>query len=91
MIIGGETDSVAPVTTHAERFYESIPASSEKAYLELNNASHLFPLSTNTTMAKSMVAWLKRWVDDDLRYEPFLCPAPSGLAIEEYRDTCPHS
>ncbi|MFI7701467.1 alpha/beta hydrolase family protein [Nonomuraea sp. NPDC049480] len=91
MIIGGENDSVASVSTHAERFYESIPASSEKAYLELDGASHLFPLSTNTTMAKSMVSWLKRWVDDDLRYDPFLCPPPSGLSIEEYRDTCPHS
>lgn len=91
MIIGGESDSIAPVATHAERFYESIPASSEKAYLELNNASHFFPQITNTTMAKSMVAWLKRWVDDDLRYDQFLCPAPQGLTIEEYRDTCPHS
>ncbi|NBE96733.1 alpha/beta hydrolase, partial [Nonomuraea sp. KC401] len=43
------------------------------------------------TMAKSMVSWLKRFVDEDTRYEQFLCPAPSGLAIEEYRDTCPSS
>ncbi|MFC3545859.1 MULTISPECIES: alpha/beta hydrolase family protein [Nonomuraea] len=91
MIIGGENDSVASVTTHSQPFYESIPASSEKAYLELNGASHFFPQTTNTTMAKSMVAWLKRFVDDDLRYDPFLCPAPRGTAIEEYRDTCPHS
>lgn len=91
MIIGGESDSVASVTTHSQPFYQSIPASSEKAYLELNNASHFFPQSPNTTMAKSMVAWLKRFVDDDTRYERFLCPAPRGTAIEEYRDTCPHS
>ncbi|MEV4802055.1 alpha/beta hydrolase [Nonomuraea sp. NPDC049421] len=91
MIIGGESDSIAPVRSHSEPFYESIPASSEKAYLELNNASHFFPQTTNTTMAKSMVAWLKRFVDDDTRYEQFLCPPPSGLAIEEYRHTCPSS
>ncbi|SEF76313.1 Chlorophyllase enzyme [Nonomuraea solani] len=91
MIIGGESDSVASVTTHSEPFYQSIPSSSEKAYLELNNASHFFPQTTNTTMAKSMVSWLKRFVDDDVRYEPFLCPPPSGLAIEEYRHTCPSS
>ncbi|MFB4291698.1 alpha/beta hydrolase family protein [Nonomuraea sp. ATR24] len=90
LIIGGESDSVASVTTHSQPFYESIPSSSEKAYLELNNASHFFPQTTNTTMAKSMVAWLKRFVDDDTRYERFLCPPPSGTAIEEYRDTCPH-
>ncbi|MFB4277647.1 MULTISPECIES: alpha/beta hydrolase family protein [unclassified Nonomuraea] len=91
MIIGGESDSVASVTTHSEPFYNSIPSSSEKAYLELNNASHFFPQTTNTTMAKSMVAWLKRFVDDDTRYERFLCPPPSGLSIEEYRHTCPSS
>ncbi|WP_439331892.1 alpha/beta hydrolase family protein [Nonomuraea deserti] len=91
MIIGGESDSIAPVSSHSERFYESIPSSSEKAYLELNGASHFFPQTPNTTMAKSMVAWLKRFVDDDTRYEQFLCPPPSGSAIEEYRDTCPSS
>ncbi|KAB8189370.1 alpha/beta hydrolase [Nonomuraea phyllanthi] len=91
MIIGGENDSIAPVATHSQLFYESIPSSSEKAYLELNGASHFFPQTTNTTMAKSMVAWLKRFVDDDTRYEQFLCPPPSGLAIEEYRHTCPSS
>ncbi|PZG13848.1 alpha/beta hydrolase [Nonomuraea aridisoli] len=91
MIIGGESDSIAPVSTHSQLFYESIPSSAEKAYLELNGASHFFPQTTNTTMAKSMVAWLKRFVDDDTRYEQFLCPPPSGSAIEEYRHTCPSS
>jgi dienelactone hydrolase len=91
MIIGGENDSVASVTTHSQPFYESIPSSSEKAYMELNGASHFFPQTTNTPTAKYMVSWLKRFVDDDTRYEQFLCPRPSGSAIEEYRDTCPHS
>ncbi|MFI7108856.1 alpha/beta hydrolase family protein [Nonomuraea sp. NPDC050227] len=89
MIIGGEADTIAPVAAHSEPFYQSIPSSVEKAYLELNGASHFFPQVTNTTMAKSMVAWLKRFVDDDTRYDQFLCPAPRGTAIEEYRDTCP--
>ncbi|PZG24300.1 alpha/beta hydrolase [Micromonospora craterilacus] len=90
LIIGGESDTVAPVSSHSEPFYNSIPASAEKAYLELNNASHFFPQSVNTPTAKQMVSWLKRFVDDDTRYEQFLCPGPSGLAIEEYRNTCPH-
>ncbi|NUW44059.1 alpha/beta hydrolase family protein [Nonomuraea rhodomycinica] len=91
LIIGAEYDTVAPVATHSQLFYESIPASSEKAYLELNGAGHLFPATVDTTTGKYMVAWLKRFVDDDTRYEPFLCPAPRGGAIEEYRDTCPHT
>ncbi|WP_189245711.1 alpha/beta hydrolase family protein [Streptosporangium pseudovulgare] len=91
MIIGGEADTVAPVLTHSEPFYTSIPASSEKAYMELNGASHFFPQTPNTTMAKYMISWMKRFIDDDTRYEQFLCPAPRSLAIQEYRDTCPHA
>ncbi|MEV0723658.1 alpha/beta hydrolase [Micromonospora purpureochromogenes] len=89
LIVGGESDTVAPVSSHSEPFYSSIPASSEKAYLELNGASHFFPQTVNTPTARQMVAWLKRFVDNDIRYEQFLCPGPSGLAIEEYRNTCP--
>ncbi|MEV4664960.1 alpha/beta hydrolase [Micromonospora echinofusca] len=89
LIIGGESDSIAPVSSHSEPFYNSIPASSEKAYLELNGASHFFPQTVNTPTARQAVAWLKRFVDDDTRYEQFLCPGPSGSAIQEYRNTCP--
>ncbi|MEV7225996.1 alpha/beta hydrolase [Polymorphospora sp. NPDC051019] len=89
LIIGGESDSVAPVATHSEPFYASISAAPEKAYLELNNASHFFPQVSNTPMAKQMISWLKRFVDNDTRYTQFLCPGPGGLAIEEYRNTCP--
>ncbi|WBB68023.1 alpha/beta hydrolase [Micromonospora sp. WMMD812] len=89
LIIGGESDSVARVASHSEPFYNTIPASAEKAYLELNGASHFFPQTVNTPTARQMVAWLKRFVDNDTRYEQFLCPGPSGLAIEEYRNTCP--
>ncbi|MEW2379474.1 alpha/beta hydrolase [Micromonospora sp. NPDC047812] len=89
LIIGGESDSVAPVSSHSEPFYTSIPASSEKAYLELNGASHFFPQTVNTPTARQAVAWLKRFVDDDTRYEQFLCPGPTGSAIQEYRNTCP--
>lgn len=89
LIIGAESDTIAPVSSHSVPFYNSIPASAEKAYLELNAASHFFPQTTNTPTAKQAVAWLKRFVDDDTRYEQFLCPGPTGSAIEEYRNTCP--
>ncbi|UQS27976.1 dienelactone hydrolase family protein [Amycolatopsis thermalba] len=89
-IIGGESDSVAPVSSHSEPFYTSLPSSLDKAYMELNNASHFFPNTSNTTMAKYMISWFKRFIDNDTRYDQFLCPNPSGLAIEEYRSTCPY-
>ncbi|GAA0392973.1 lipase [Acrocarpospora corrugata] len=91
LIVGGESDSIAPVSSHSEPFYNSISLT-EKSYLELNNASHFFPQSTNTPLARQMVAWLKRFVDDDTRYDQFICPGPSrGGDIEEYRNTCPLS
>jgi len=92
LIIGAENDTVAPVASHSEPFYTSLPSSSDKAYLELNNASHSAPTSANVTIAKYSISWLKRFIDNDTRYEQFLCPAPGrSTLIEEYRDTCPHS
>jgi predicted dienelactone hydrolase len=92
MVIGAEDDSIAPVATHSEPFYTSLPSTLDKAYLELNNASHFAPNTSNTTIAKYSISWLKRFIDNDTRYEQFLCPAPGrSTLIEEYRDTCPHS
>ncbi|MFC5055234.1 alpha/beta hydrolase family protein [Saccharothrix xinjiangensis] len=92
LVIGAENDSVAPVSSHSEPFYSSLPSTLDKAYLELNGASHFAPNTSNTTIAKYSIAWLKRFIDNDTRYEQFLCPAPGrSTQIEEYRDTCPHS
>lgn len=92
MVIGAENDSIAPVASHSEPFYTSLPSTLDKAYLELNNASHLAPNTSNVTIAKYSISWLKRFIDNDTRYEQFLCPPPRpGTLIEEYRDTCPHS
>jgi predicted dienelactone hydrolase len=90
LVIGAQNDSVASVTSHSEPFYNSLPASLDKAYLELRGASHFAPNTSNTTIAKYSVSWLKRFVDNDTRYEQFLCPNPSGTAISEYRSTCPY-
>jgi predicted dienelactone hydrolase len=89
LIVGGESDTVAAVSSHSIPFYNSIPASAEKSYLELNNASHFFPQSTNTPTAVQAVSWLKRFVDNDTRYDQFICPGPSGTAISDYRSSCP--
>ena len=89
-IIGAESDSVAPVSSHAEPFYNSLSATYEKAYLELNNASHFAPNSSNTPIAKYSISWLKRYLDNDTRYTQFLCPGPSrSTDVEEYRSSCP--
>ncbi|MFG2239246.1 dienelactone hydrolase family protein [Streptomyces sp. NPDC048734] len=92
LIVGADGDTVAPVSSHAEPFYTSLPSSLDRAYLELNGASHSAPTSSNTTVAKYSVSWLKRFIDNDTRYEQFLCPLPSpSSTIEEYRGNCPHT
>ncbi|WP_228983923.1 dienelactone hydrolase family protein [Streptomyces sp. DH12] len=92
LIVGADGDTIAPVSSHAEPFYENLPSTLDRAYLELNGASHFAPNSSNTTIAKYSVSWLKRFIDDDTRYEQFLCPLPRpSLTIEEYRGNCPHT
>jgi alpha-beta hydrolase superfamily lysophospholipase len=92
LMIGAQNDTVAPPSQHAIPFYNSIPASTQKAYLELAGADHFAPNSPNTTVGAEGVAWLKRFVDSDTRYSPFLCPsasaAPAGT-VSQYWSTCP--
>jgi cutinase len=96
LVIGAQNDTVAQVGSHSEPFYNSMSATLDKAYLELRGASHFAPNSANVTIAKYSISWLKRFVDNDTRFEQFLCGAPhqadlAGTAISEYRDTCPYS
>ncbi|PRZ02635.1 cutinase [Isoptericola sp. CG 20/1183] len=92
LIFAAENDSVARHETHAEPFYESFEQDLPKAYLELDGASHFAPNTSNTTIAKYSISWLKRFVDDDTRYTPFLCPGPSTgwlSDVEKYESSCP--
>ncbi|GHI85859.1 bis(hydroxyethyl) terephthalate hydrolase [Streptomyces xanthophaeus] len=92
LVVGADGDTVAPVATHSEPFYTSLPSTLDKAYLELNGATHFTPNTSDTTIAKYSLSWLKRFIDNDTRYEQFLCPLPRpSLTIEEYRGTCPHT
>ncbi|SFL45954.1 alpha/beta hydrolase [Streptomyces pini] len=89
-IVGADGDSIAPVRSHAEPFYESLPSTTNRAYMELNNATHFAPNTSDTEIAKYSISWLKRFVDNDTRYEQFLCPLPRpDFQIEEYRGSCP--
>ncbi|MGW5718323.1 bis(hydroxyethyl) terephthalate hydrolase [Amycolatopsis sp. NPDC003865] len=92
LVVGAEADTVAPVATHSIPFYTSLPSTLDKAYLELRGASHFAPNSSNTTIAKYTLSWLKRFIDNDARYEQFLCPIPgTSLSISDYRGNCPHN
>ncbi|MEU4626813.1 alpha/beta fold hydrolase [Actinoplanes sp. NPDC023801] len=89
LVIGAESDTIASVRSHAQPFFQSLPAAPGKAFLELNGASHFAPNTPNTTIAKFSVSWLKLFVDNDTRYQQFVCPGPgTGSAVQEYRNTC---
>ncbi|WP_419999683.1 alpha/beta hydrolase family protein [Streptomyces boninensis] len=91
LVVGADGDTIAPVSSHSEPFYTSLPSSLDRAYLELNGASHFTPNTSNTTIAKYSISWLKRFIDNDTRYEQFLCPLPQrSTTIQEYRGNCPH-
>ncbi|SDC91119.1 alpha/beta hydrolase family protein [Actinokineospora iranica] len=91
MIIGGSRDTVTQVGQHAERFYTSMTNARERAYAEVSAATHGTFTVENPMIGGLSVAWLKRFVDDDTRYDRLLCPAPVNTELAEYRDTCAHS
>jgi len=98
LVVGCQRDTVAPVSARAIPMYESIPSSVSKAYLELAGGDHLCVETGNGNKAvqgKYAVAWMKRFVDEDVRYSPYLCGAPHeadlrGDAISAYRENCPY-
>jgi triacylglycerol lipase len=94
MIFGADGDSVAPASSHARPFYNSITLA-EKAYALLNNASHFTPNSTDERIGRYGVAFAKRFVDGDTRYNSFLCGSDhtayaTSLRFETYLSTCPY-
>jgi predicted dienelactone hydrolase len=92
LVVGAQSDTVAPVSSHSIPFYTSLPSSLDKAYLELRGAGHSAPTSSNTTIGKYTISWLKRFIDNDTRYEQFLCPIPgTSTTISDYRGNCPHA
>ncbi|WP_103561593.1 alpha/beta hydrolase family protein [Actinomadura rubteroloni] len=89
LVVAAQNDKIAPVSRHARRFYRSIPASSGKGYLEIAGTTHSSPKKPNTTLAAYVIAWLKRYVDGDERYERFLCPGPiDDPSVALYRNPC---
>ena len=91
LIVAAQNDSIAPVRQHALVFYNSIPATQPKMYLELAGASHTATNRANTTQAQYEIPWLKRFIDNDTRYDQFLCPLPvPSTTIAAYQGNCPH-
>jgi alpha-beta hydrolase superfamily lysophospholipase len=84
-IIGGSADTVAPDSQHSILFYNSIPSSTPKQFIELRGASHFFPQSPDAIVSRYGISWFKRWVDEDTRYSQFLNQTPSSLQVSDFR------
>jgi predicted dienelactone hydrolase len=90
LVIGGQSDTIAPVRQHSQRFVASLPAATDSAYLELAGASHFAPNIPNATISSMSVAWLKRFVDGDTRFEQFICPGPGRSdGVSQFQVDCP--
>jgi dienelactone hydrolase len=92
LIIGAQNDGTAPVASHARPHYEGLSDDIAKAYYELRGAPHSVPTSYNATIAKLTVSWMKRFVDDDYRFDAVLCPhADDTATFSQVRSTCDYT
>jgi len=74
LIVACEKDTIAPNKTHSDPFYASLATSLPRAEIEIRGASHLCATflaskAQLTTNGKAAVAWLKRFLDEDMRYD----------------------
>lgn len=91
LVLAFKPDNIAPVARHARPFYRSLSPALPKGYLELNYKHadpSLFPV---TDVSRATTNWLKRFLDDDERYTPTLCPLVTGVTatkVTAYENTC---
>jgi dienelactone hydrolase len=77
LVVTGSADFVASASM-GRGFYTSIPATTPKYYVNISGAGHFTGTQDNAYQSAATIAWLKRWVDNDTRFDRFLCPAYSG-------------
>ena len=92
LIVACEKDIIAANAQHSNPFYASLGANLPRGKVEIKGADHLCPLSfakaqDQTNVAKSTVAWLKRFVDEDTRYDALLKGGLNGTEFSQYEVT----
>ncbi|MEU4424462.1 alpha/beta hydrolase [Actinoplanes sp. NPDC024001] len=88
LIYAMQNDTLVP-PTRLTSLYTTIPAITERAYLEITGAGHNYIGQPSTTLARTMIPWFKIFIDDDTRFTPFLCPLADSTGIRQYRNSCP--
>jgi dienelactone hydrolase len=98
MVFACENDSIARVSSHASPFYNAIPSTTPKNFVEINNDDHFCVMNGGghyATLGKLGIAWVKRFVDNDTRYTGFVCGAEynstvRSTEVSESRNNCPY-
>ncbi|MEY2838479.1 MAG: hypothetical protein RJB60_778, partial [Pseudomonadota bacterium] len=67
-------------------YFESLSADLPAAKIELAGTGHLASWTTASAaqqgkVAKYMTAWVKRFLDEDTRYTPFIKTAASDMSV----------
>ncbi|MEU7613997.1 ricin-type beta-trefoil lectin domain protein [Micromonospora sp. NPDC049204] len=89
MIFAGQADTVV-TPSYATGLYNSLPATTESVYVEVAGADHGFMVGrSNPVMVRTMLPFVKMFVDNDARYSQFLCPLLDSSGVVTYRSTCP--
>ncbi|MFF3853858.1 ricin-type beta-trefoil lectin domain protein [Micromonospora sp. NPDC002575] len=89
MVFSGQADTVV-TPSYATGLYNSLPTTTESAYLEVAGADHGFMVGrSNPVLIRTMLPFLKIFIDNDARYSQFLCPLLDTSGVVTYRSTCP--
>jgi Dienelactone hydrolase and related enzymes len=89
MVFSGQQDTVV-TPSYVTGLYNSLPSTTQSAYLEIAGGDHGFPVGRpNQVMIRTMLPFVKIFVDYDTRYSPFLCPLSDTSGVVTYRSTCP--
>jgi len=89
LIIACDKDIIAPNKQHSDLFYASLNASLPRGEVDIKGSDHFCPLSLakasdQMNVAKSAIAWLKRFVDEDTRYDSLLKGGMNGDEFIRY-------
>ncbi|MET8145796.1 cellulose binding domain-containing protein [Sphaerisporangium sp. NPDC005288] len=89
MFISGQRDTTV-TQSYLNGLYTTLPASTPSAWVEITGVDHLFATRANATEMRTLIPWLKIFVDNDTRYTQFLCPLMDSSNISMYRNKCPY-
>jgi hypothetical protein len=95
LIFACQNDNIAPVANHASPMYNSIPAATHKSYVSVAGQDHFCANRADGgsgQVGKFAVAYFKKFLDGDTRYDPWVCGASKPVitsAINDVRSTCP--